>query len=174
MRQIKQLKVKVNQEEIDNAIRGNSRNCMYVKSIERQYPALKRVFADKHHVRFTDPKRNLIYTFDMPPQGRAQLLLFDEGAPMNSFGINLKNPTIRTRVLRNDASEKSGRKLRAVTPDDRKADADTAVRSQGPVLTPKTKMGRAIRGVDRVYGAKLFSEELKKLRTTLGVGTATA
>ena len=169
MKQIKQLKVEVTQKEIDEAQVANSQKCMVHEAIARKHPALKRIWVDKNQVRFTDPKQNVIYTFDMPALGKANILLWDEGTPIKPFSVTLRNPVVRTRVMRNDSTEKSGRKLRAVTADGRNKHADTAARGHGPVPKSGNKKGRAMRGRDRVFGQKLWSDELTKLRQLVTV-----
>jgi hypothetical protein len=153
LRLIKKMKVNVEQEEIDKAKRGDSKRCMIVRSIQRDYPTLKNIHVEKELVRFTDPDRNVIYTFDMVPVGKGAILVWDEGTNIQPFSFTLRHAVVRRRVKRKDGSMKP------------KANEDRVTRSLGVVPRPKTKEGAIMRGRDRVFGAKLWTKELATLRS---------
>jgi hypothetical protein len=159
LRLLKVLGVSVGQEEIDNAHIANSRKCMIHRSIEREYPTLKNIVVDKHQVRCTDPDRNVIYTFPMAPLARVAIEKWDSGEPVPPFSFKLRHPIIRDRVKR-------GGVMRP------KSSQDAAVKSLGAVRRPKTAESRAMAGRDRVFGAKLWTAELAKVRELLAVPTA--
>jgi hypothetical protein len=155
LQQIKKMKVAVAQDDIDKAIRGNTRKCMIERSIERDYPTLKNVVIEKNTVRFTDPDRNVIYTFDMAPVGRAAILMWDDGGHIAPFAFTLRHPVVRQRARRKDGYMHP------------KPKEDSAIKSLGAVPMPRTKEARALRGRDRFYGAKLWTQELATLRSVV-------
>jgi hypothetical protein len=161
MRPIKRLTVKVNQEEIENAMRANSKKCMIQQSIERDYPILENISVDRNLVRATDPERNVIYTFDIAALAKAAILKWDSGESIGPFSFTLRHPVVRERVKRKDGYMRPKHK------------EDAAKRSRGAVPRPKTKEGRVMSGRDRVFGAKLWQDELEKLRKlVLGIPQA--
>ena len=147
--------VAVGQEEIEKAHRANSKKCMIVRSIERDYPTLTRIVVQKNDVRVTDPDRNVIYTFDMAPLARAAILKWDMGEPVEPFTFKLRHPVIRERMIKKHTGHMGT------------AGNKPATRSLGVLRHPKTAESRAMMGRDRVFGAKLWTTELAKLRHLL-------
>lgn len=153
-KRVKRLKICVTQREIDGAVKGNSRKCMIQESIKRDHPEFKNIWVDKNQVRFTDPKANVIYTGDMPALGRANLLMFDAGEELKPFDVWVRNVVCRERELKKGVNRA-------------KAGEQRAKNHRGPIPIPLTKEARRIRGRDRIFGQKLWTDELDKLRRTL-------
>jgi hypothetical protein len=153
-KRIKRLKIAITQKEIDESVRGNSNKCMIRDSLKRDHPDFKALWVDKNQVRFTDPKLNVIYTFQMSPVGRVMLLKWDSGETIVPFDVWLANPVVRERQL------KGGRQKP-------KAGESHSLKHRGPVPRPKTKEARLQSGRDRVFGQKLWEAELAKTREYL-------
>jgi hypothetical protein len=157
LRPLKVMTVDVRQENVDTAIRGKSTKCMIVQAIERAYPTLTRIVVQKNDVRVTDPDRNVIYTFDMAPLARAAILKWDMGEQVEPFAFKLRHPIIRTRMKKQHTGHMGT------------AGNKPATRHLGVLRHPKTAESRAMMGRDRVFGAKLWTSELEKLRRLVGV-----
>jgi hypothetical protein len=151
-KQFKRVKISVTQEEIDQAAKANSHKCMVHQAIRRDHPQWKNVWVDKNQIRFTDPDANVIYTFQMSALGKTMILLWDAGEKVQPFDMWLRNPVVRERRLNSNGMLKP------------KGQEDSAREHLGPVRRPRTKRERALSGKDRVYGAKLWTDELNKVR----------
>lgn len=154
-KQIKRLKIAVTQKEIDESVQAKSNKCMIQESIKRMFPKFINVWVDKNQVRFTDPNSNLIYTWELSPFAKVMLLKWDDGETISPFDVWLKNPIVRERKL-----DKKGF-MRA------KSSEQSAKTHRGAIPQPLTKEARRLRGRDRVYGQKLWTAELEKLRQVL-------
>lgn len=151
---IKRLHVVVTQKEIDQAKHAKSDHCMIQHSLKRMRPEFEKIWVDKNQVRFTDPKANVIYTFQMAPRGRVMILKWDAGEEVKPFDVWLRNPIVRERKL-------SGGYMRP------KSGQDHSTKHLGAVPQPKTKEGRRRTGRDRIFGQKLWTDELQKVREDL-------
>jgi hypothetical protein len=164
MRKIKRLAINVSQKWINYGIEGNSRRCMIKEAVHEAYPKLKNIRASRDYLRATDPERNVIYTFPMSATGRTMLLLFDEGnrAAIRPFTLHLSRPIIRKRVAKVHQGKKEtthrikGREYSKV-----RSSQDNAKKHLGAVPARLEK--------DRVFGEKLWTAELRKLREDLGI-----
>jgi hypothetical protein len=165
-KRIKVLKIVVGQHEIDTSVRGSSPHCMITDSIERDHPKrFVNIVTDKNHVAFTDRKTLERYTFPMSPLGRASIYAFDEGLHVKPFTTVLRNPTIRQRREKVTPGEaRTGAKTPRFTGQQRKYAA-------GVMPRPRSAEARKRMGRDRVFGARVFKDELAKLREQLGVVT---
>lgn len=153
---IKKLRVRVTQEDIDEAIRAKSSKCMIQRAFERDHPQYKNVLVDKNQIRFNDKKLNVIYTCDQPVRGRVMLLKWDSAETVKPWDMWLRYFTIRERILRQGRNSP-------------KTSEDSFEKHSGVVPRAKTKKARQQLGRDRVFGAKLWTEELAKVRADLGV-----
>ena len=124
---------------------------MIKEAIKRDHPELERIWVDKEQVRLTDPGANVIYTFQMAALGKAVMLVWDNGEMVQPFDLWLRNPVVRERVAKNGTQAP-------------KANESHAKKHLGPILRPKTKEARALRGRDRIFGQKLWTTELAKVR----------
>src|SRR5260370_32164327 len=91
---INRMRITVTQKEIDEAQRAKSDGCMIQQSLKRDHPDFKNIWVDKNQIRFTDPERNCIYTYQMAPRGRAMILKWDAGETIAPFDITIKNPIV--------------------------------------------------------------------------------
>jgi hypothetical protein len=153
---IKRLRIVVTLHDIESAIRAKSNKCMIHQAIKRDHPEFRAILVELKHVRFTDPRTNSIYTFPMSPIGRAMLYKWDQGENIAPFDIWLSEPVVRARVIRR------GRKVPA-------AGRDRATRSTGAIPRARTKEAAARIGRDRIFGQKLWTKELQKLRSALEI-----
>jgi hypothetical protein len=153
---LKRLHVVVTQKEIDQAKRAKSDGCMIQDSLKRMRPGFQKIWVDKNQVRFTDPAANVIYTFQMAPMGRVMILKWDAGEEIEPFDIWLRNPIVRERQLVRGHMRP-------------KPSEDSVGEHLGPVPQPKTKEARKQTGRDRVFGQKLWTDELASLRRSLEV-----
>jgi hypothetical protein len=160
MKQIKKLVVPVSQENIDWGIEGNSRRCMIKKAVEEKFPELKHIRVTRDYVRATDPERDVIYTFPMSAFGRSMLLLFDEGnrVALKPFALHLRRPIIRKR-LKMPGSATNKKQIVGRTYSTTKSTEGAAKKHLGAVPASHLKAER-----DRVFGAKVWTVELQKLR----------
>lgn len=156
---IKRLKVSVTQTEIDEAVQAKSDKCMIHEAIKRDHPEFRNIWVDKNQVRVTDPKQNVIYTFQMAPLGRIGLLKFDMGEPLVPFSFTLVNPIVRERRFRDGAQRADSSK-------------DSSTKSLGAVPKPKDKESRTQSGRDRVFGQKVWANEMAKVRELLAIPAA--
>jgi hypothetical protein len=163
MKQIKRLKPTITNEDINGAVKGKSNKCMIQHAIKRDYPDLQNIYVDKFFVRVTDPKANAILTFNMSAFGRVQLLKFDAGENVEPFKLRLTKPVVRFRTRKN---------LKGSAKPASAEDSVGRAKLGGPIRTPKTPMGRRLVGRDRVFGQRLFTDELRKLRESLEVKSA--
>jgi hypothetical protein len=154
----KRFKIDIKQEDIDEALTQKSRKCMFARSIARDYPEFSNISVDKEHVRVTDSEKNAIITLDMSPHGRTAMLFWDSGEKIKPLHTWLKVTAIRERVLRKDGYPAP------------KSSQDSVKKHHGPVPNFKNAEQRAMAGRDRVFGAKLWTVELNKLRAFFGVG----
>lgn len=149
------------QEDIDRAIakggREKSRFCMYAEAIKRRYLKLSNVMVDKNNVRVTDAEQGIVYTFPMSPLGRVHLLKFDAGEAVGPNTINLKHPVIRNRIINKKGQSRI------------KNSEDCAKLHIGAMRRPTSKEGSRMMGRDRIFGQRLFPDELRNLRETLGI-----
>jgi hypothetical protein len=162
MKERRKLKVNVEQEDIDSGIRAKSNACMIFRAIKRTFPAFAKLWVDRKTVRFTDREANAIYTFELPPFARVQLLRWDAGETVEPFSVRLKKPIVRYRTAVGSDGYPSV------------PERQTRPGAPGRVHEPKTKEGRRKVGRDRVFGAKLYAEELRKLRESLEIKPAHA
>jgi hypothetical protein len=154
-KRFKIMKVSVTSKEIDDAIRCKTNKCMIHEAIKRDHPNFKRIHVDKNQVRFTDTATNLIYTFPMSAFGRTMMLLWDDGTKVNPFPLWLRNPIVREKV-------NIGGVLRPKN--------SNAKKHLGPIPKALTKeQSRQRGGRDRIFGQKLWTDELAKLRDVLNL-----
>jgi len=163
---MKQLKVNITQENIDNAVEANSKRCMIADAIIRDYgKKLKNVVVDREVAAMSDRKTGTRYTFRLTPLGRASLLLFDDGQKPKPFTMTLRRPVIRHRLPGSPTQGeiRSGRKVRPL-------DGDGPSPHIGAVPLLRSKTGRVSTGRDRFFGKKVFTNELVRMREQLGIG----
>lgn len=153
----RRIKIRVTQEEIDKAQYGKADGCMIQMALRRDHPEYKNIWVDKEKVRYTDPIKNCIYTYEMHPRGRVMLLKWDSGEKVSPFDLWLRNPVVRERELLSGAM---------------RSKRSHSTKHHGPVPNAKTKEERAQRGRDRIFGRKLWAEELAQVREDLGISVS--
>jgi hypothetical protein len=137
---------------------------MITDSIERDYPKrFLNIVTDKNHVALTDRKTLERYTFPMSPLGRASIYAFDERLHVKPFTTVLRNPIIRQRREKLSPSEtRHGKKTPAFI-------GRTGVGGAGVMPLPRSAERRKRLGRDRFFGARVFKDELAKLREQLQI-----
>jgi hypothetical protein len=102
----------VTQEDIDKAIPQDSSHCMIADAIKRSVPGAARVSVDLATIRWTDPEKNLRYTYLTPRLAQGPLLAFDKGERPEPFSFNLTRAAQITRagVIKKGRPDELGRK----------------------------------------------------------------
>ena len=139
------LKVNVTQEDIDKAVKKNSRSCMIATAIRRAYPELSHIAVDIQAIRVTDSKHREQLTFLTPRFPAVEMLCaFDEGDEVTPFSFKLKGPTIRPLV----ESKRTGQNVQL------RRDGGRAVKPYPKNLSSKYRTGvfrvRGLRAIGRV------------------------
>lgn len=89
------MKVKISKKHIEEAVRGNSRHCMIADAIREQFgDEVKQVIVDAQSIRWTDPVKDLRYTYMTPPEAQAKLIAFDAGKEVQPFTIEIGKPVL--------------------------------------------------------------------------------
>jgi hypothetical protein len=165
--QIKQLKVVVTDMEIEFAERNDSKHCMVTDAIKRDYgKRFTNIVTDKEFTAFTERKTGRRYKFPLTPLAIASLLNFDEGNKVTPFTCILRRPIVRERRKRiSTAKAPNAEKLPLL-------EGSSQFGARGTMSGLKNKERRIKRGIDRVFGRRIFKPELDALRERLGVGIA--
>lgn len=144
------MKVKIDREYIDGAIKGNSRHCMIADAIAAQVPYAKNVIVDVQSIRWTDPETEMRYTYLTPPEAQKQLVRFDAGKKVEPFVIDIGQPTL----IRSTHAEGDGRPRR--TKAQREKARAKASRHQHVAAQENVK--RRYATARRQYGLRAFEE----------------
>jgi hypothetical protein len=91
------ITVSVNQEQIDNAIRRDSRHCWIAEAIKTVVPDMTAVTVDLQTIRFTDPEKRLRYSYLTPHSCHIALIDFDRGIQPEPFTFTLRRAAQVTR-----------------------------------------------------------------------------
>lgn len=112
---MKQTKIQVSKQDIENAVRRNSHHCMIADAIKRQVPNAKYIMVDVQSTRFTDLKAGKRYCYFTPPIAQSALLAFDQGKPVKPFALTLCQGMIRKSGWQSNHPKQTrkGRKYRA-------------------------------------------------------------
>lgn len=119
------MRIKTSKQNIDGAVRGNSRHCMIADAIAEQVPNAKQVIVDAQSIRWTDKEKGVRYTFMTPPEAQKQLIRFDAGKVVEPFVVEIGEPVLvksvhvdnngkrhKTREQKRKASAKTSRQVR--------------------------------------------------------------
>lgn len=94
----KQIRVEVQQRDIDRAVRGVSTHCAVSTAVARAFPDATRIETDSQTIRFTNGEgQRLVYLTPYSVMG--YVVAFDAGDPIAPFTFTLRDPIkVRRRV----------------------------------------------------------------------------
>jgi hypothetical protein len=157
---IKTLKVIVTAAEIACSVKGASKHCMITDAIKRDYGRrFTKIITDKEATAFTERKTGRRYKFSLTPLARGSLLKFDNGEAVTPFEFKLKDPIVRERR----AHVKTGKTMGVF----KKGGAFGASGAVAGANLAKGSARRVSRGIDRLFGSRVFKTELDALRNQL-------
>jgi len=87
----------VTPERIAESVRGSSGHCMIAEAIKDAYPGFTGITVDLSTVRFSEPAKQLRYTFFTPRPAQEALIMFDQGVIPPPFDVVLKRAVQITR-----------------------------------------------------------------------------
>lgn len=112
----------VTQEVIDQSTERDSSHCMIAEAVRLAVPMAQRIAVDLATIRFTDPNRNLRYTYLTPRAGQVALVNFDQGRKPEPFTMSLRggqvtqaNPRHSGRPRKGETEAQRTQRLAALT-----------------------------------------------------------
>lgn len=135
----------VTQEVIDESIQRDSSHCMIAEAVRLAVPTAQRISVDLQTIRFSDPDRNLRYTYLTPRTAQVALINYDQGRKPEAFSIQLRRGQVTKANPR-----KAGRPRTGETDAQRKQRLDALKKA-----TLRMNQGEADRGTvpDKIGGS---------------------
>jgi hypothetical protein len=103
------IRVRVDQDAIDQSMRKSSAHCMIATAIKRQYPRLRNIVVNITQIGMTDPKTGVRSLFLTPRIAQIALLNYDWGKAVEPFKFQAKDPVVRL-WKKHSRSDRKGRK----------------------------------------------------------------
>jgi len=147
-----QVTVAVTTDLIEDAARRDSGHCMIAEAVKLAVPGARRVSVDLQTIRFTDPTRDLRFTYLTPRVGQVALVDFDQGDRPEPFGFRLRGGAVSKAGSNPAVKAKRASEARSRT----RAHTDIAEAASGK--EPKTGVGTTARLVQRRSGKEPGSE----------------
>lgn len=97
---VQTLKIRIEQENIDQAVKRDSHRCMIADAIQAQIGWAKYIIVDLQSVRFSDTERGKRLVYLTPPRAQQALLEFDRGRKPKPFTMTLNKGFTRTMRVR--------------------------------------------------------------------------
>jgi hypothetical protein len=114
-----QVTVSVDQDQIDDAIRRDSRHCWIAEAIKVVVPNMTAVTVDLQTIRFTDPEKRLRYSYLTPHS--CHIALIDRGIQPEPFTFTLRRAAQVTRGGRPKGTKNGVHKSKTATAADERA-----------------------------------------------------
>jgi hypothetical protein len=101
MTAVKRVTIKVNQNDIDRAIRADSSHCVVARAVARSVPDATRIEVDTQTIRFTSRGKRFAFLTPLTVQG--YVAAFDAGDPISPFQFQLRDPMeLRRKTVKDE------------------------------------------------------------------------
>lgn len=101
------LTVEVTHEIISQSVQRDSSHCMIADAVRAAFPTATHVSVDLQTIRFSDPDKNLRYTYLTPRSGQIGLVEFDQGIAPVPMRFQLRNGQVTRRNSGRSGAAKS-------------------------------------------------------------------
>jgi hypothetical protein len=95
---VPRIEFTIDQDTIDRSAARDSAHCMLSEALRQARPNAKNINCDLAHMRFTDPEKNLRYTYLTPRAAQIALIYFDRGIMPKPFRVRLRDAAVITRT----------------------------------------------------------------------------
>jgi len=83
------LTLQVTKEIAEESVNRDSAHCMIAEAVKTAFPDARHVSVDVQTIRFTDPAKNLRYTYLTPRVAQVAIIQFDQGVLPDEFSVRL-------------------------------------------------------------------------------------
>lgn len=86
--------VQITEDIINNSVQEDSGHCMIADGIRKVLPLAQYISVDVATIRFTDPEKQLRYTYLTPVSVQRPIVQFDQGQRPEPFRFTLRDPLV--------------------------------------------------------------------------------
>lgn len=99
------LTLEITNELIGDAVQRDSSHCLWAEAVKAAFPDARHVSVDLQTIRFSDPKKELRYTYLTPRVAQVALVQFDQGILPDPHSVQIRRGQV-TRMSSRVASKK--------------------------------------------------------------------
>lgn len=175
---VPRIDFEIDQDTINRSVARDSAHCMLSEALQQARPTARNINCDLAHMRFTDPEKNLRYTYLTPRVAQIALIYFDRGITPKPFRVRLRNAAVITRTRGHQPgappSDASARRAANIAAAKAKYDAFKGASDDEPFeISPQRKdeLLRAMEDPKANLGFAVMLDQAGGGRKNEGVGT---